>query len=136
MKYIIVGPPRSGKSTYARMLRTSGIPTFCTDPYSKVKEPEYGVTYLPEHLDWHEGSQFVADHWMNMPGTFCIEGAGAVRAIRKFLDGNKWPEDMVCIRFVQQYKNAVTKPGQVQMGKSINTIWDEVKDKIPKSHIR
>lgn len=132
MKHVIVGPPRSGKSTYARLLRDSGVPTFCTDPPDKVKDFEHGVTYLPEWLDWHEGSQYVADYWLPMEGPYCIEGVGTVRAMRKYLNKGPWPDDIYVVRFSKQYMEAVSKPGQVQMAKAINTIWDEIADRIPK----
>lgn len=128
MKVILVGAPRSGKSTYARELRQQGIPTFCTDPLSLVKDPEQGVTYLPEGMAWSEASRFIADYWFVAPGPWCIEGIATVRALRKVTEDGRQRILDTCriVRFTRQWRNAVTKPGQVAMAKAIDTVWSEV----------
>src|ERR1044072_6889457 len=83
-RIIIVGGPRTGKSSLAETLRPHGYEIFCGDPLSKVKEPRKGVTYLPEDLDWSEGSAYVADHWFSMQGPFVLEGQIMARALRKY----------------------------------------------------
>lgn len=129
MKYFVIGPPRSGKSTYARRLREEGIPTLCTDPRGHVKEPEPFVTYAP-NLDWSDCSQYVADNWITKSGPWCIEGVGSVRALRKFLVRPKAHEalkDVVIVVFDQQLPEHVTKSGQSVMAKSVATVWSQIR---------
>lgn len=131
-RVILVGAPRSGKSTYAKTLRARGIPTYCTDPKSLVKDVEEDVTYLPEGLEWSEASQYVLDHWFTKPGPWCIEGVATVRALRKLLREDL--EDLLSgvqlVRFTGQHKDAVTKPGQVSMKKGIDSVWKEIEPKL------
>lgn len=133
-KIILVGAPRSGKSTYAAGLRKDGIPTFCTDPESLVKDVEKAVTYLPEGLDWSEASQYVLDQWFTMPGPWCIEGIATVRALRKLLDERRTVllKDVQVLRFRGQHKDAVTKPGQITLKKGIDSIWFEIEPRLKK----
>ena len=126
-RVILVGGPRTGKSTYARKLRGEGVPTYCADPRSLVKDPEGGVSYLPESLDWSGASQFVADEWFRMEGDWCVEGVATVRALRKFLaSGEKLDAEIVVFR--DQYEDAVTMPGQRALHKGVNTIWEEIEE--------
>jgi len=135
-RIVLVGAPRSGKSTFARELRARGIPTLCTDPKSLVKDVERDVTYLPEIYAppsmWSEGSRHVADSWMTRPGPWVIDGVGSVRALRKLLDDGRMSlvEGFRIVRFTGQYAHAVTKPGQVTMAKAIDTIWDQIADRL------
>ena len=132
MRIIVVGACRSGKSTYARELRAQGVPTFCTDPKSLVKDVEDGVNYLPERFAskgmWSEASRYIADVLFRMPGPYCIEGVATVRALRKLLaDGRVRELDGVrIVRFTSQHAHAVTKPGQVTMAKAIDTVWSQI----------
>lgn len=102
-----------------------GIPTFCTDPLSLVKEPEEGVTYLPEGMSWSEASTFVAAHWFTMKAPWCIEGIATVRALRKFLGDLKGIQIKV---FENQFEDAVTKDGQRALHKGVMSVWNEIKD--------
>jgi hypothetical protein len=135
-RYILAGPCRAGKSTFARALREQGVSTFCGDPKSLVKDPEDGVTYLPEGLDWSGGSRFICDHWFTMPGEWCIEGVATVRALRKLLaDGTARAQQVlsgvIVVKFDKQFEHAVTKPGQRTMATAIDTIWREVAPILP-----
>lgn len=127
-KIILVGAPRSGKSTEAKRLRSMGIPTYCTDPKSLAKDVEDGVVYLPEGLSWTESSQYVLDHWFKMPGPWCIEGIATVRALRKCLDQKMAHllKGVQVVRFRGQYEDKVTKDGQVALKKGIDTVWREI----------
>ena len=126
----MVGAPRSGKSTYARELRAQGVPTYCGDCRSMVKDVEHGVTYLPELFakDWSGGSRFIADTWFSMAGPYCVEGVATVRALRKLLaDGRIRELDGVrIVRFTGQHAHAVTRPGQVAMKKAIDSVWSQI----------
>ena len=125
---VLVGPPRAGKSTYARELRERGYPTFCTDPRSLVKEPEDGVTYMIEGLDWSGCSEHAANVWMRLPGPLCIEGVGTVRALRKA------PDDVVesllangrIVVFLEQRPELELLPGQRSMAKAVLTVWNSI----------
>ncbi len=122
MRVVILGGPYSGKSTYAG---TYGLPVYCTDPKSLVRNPKDNVTYLPEGLGWSEGSEYVAKNWLTKPGDWVIEGTGAVRALRKF-NGNK-PD--VILYFANSHPSQELLPGQVAMAISVSSIWEEVKAK-------
>jgi hypothetical protein len=136
-RWVLVGGPRMGKSTYARELRRHGVPTFCTDPLSLVKEPESGVTYLPEGygLGRDSADRFVADNWFAMAGPWCIDGVVTVRALRKLIEDGperlRLLEGVRIVKFSKQYENAVTKPGQVSMAKAIETVWREIAPFLP-----
>lgn len=133
-RIILVGPPRSGKSTLARELRAAGTPTFCGDPAELVKDLEAEVTYLPSGLGWSEASQYVAETWFRMPGPWCCEGVSMVRALRKVLDDPdrvKILDGVQIVRFTMQYESAVTKEGQRAMAKAIDKIWNEIVGVLP-----
>lgn len=57
---------------------------------------------------------------MLLPGPWIIEGAAAVRALRKALALSRKPCDAVVL--VLGYKVDPT-PGQIAMGKGIATVW-------------
>jgi hypothetical protein len=138
-RIVLVGGPRSGKSTLARELRAQHIPTYCGDPLSAVKEPEDLVTYLPEGLpiSGDDGAaQWIADNWFTMPGPWCCEGWVMARALRRWLAGNTRdgigrgssgmsPCDRIVV-FQRQHAHAVTKPGQVAMAKAVATVWAQI----------
>lgn len=137
MRTVIVGGSRSGKSTLARELRVIGIPTFCCDPRSTVKEPEEDVTYLPEDLGiaGDDGpSVWIAEHWFTMPGPWCVEGWGTARTLRRWMGTHahvgeglnlRMPCDEIIV-FRKQHEHAITKPGQRAQGKGVMTVWDSI----------
>jgi hypothetical protein len=125
MKIIVIGPPKSGKSSYAKVLRNlHGVPTYCTDPLYTVKDPEPDVTYAPD-LDWSDCSEYVARNWLSLPGPWCIEGVGAVRALRKYLTMNK-PETLKGVRVRLLRPPADSDYKYSCMAKSITTIWRQI----------
>lgn len=122
---MIIGAPLSGKSTYANTL---GLPTFCTDPVSTVRQRQPNVTYMPDGLGWdRQSSQII--NWMLKNGDWCIEGVAAVRALRKWnllFPGVK-PCDKI-ISFEDAHPSMKRTVGQEAMAKGHTTIWNEVKD--------
>ena len=128
-KIILVGGPRTGKSTEARALREAGVPTFCTDCKSQVKEPEDGVTYMNDDMDWSAVSQHVADNWFTMDGEWCIEGVATVRALRKYIARyGRGPKGVTIKRFDRQFESEVNplKDGQRRLAKGVDSIWNQI----------
>lgn len=123
-RVIVIGGPRAGKSTYAR---NSGLPHYCTDPKSLVKDPLDGVTYLPEGLPWSDDSDFIVSRWFTKPGSWVIEGVGAVRALRKW--AVQYPHAMPCheIVVIHGHHSSVTMlSGQESMAKGVMKIWGDI----------
>jgi hypothetical protein len=89
-----------------------------------VKDPEPGVTYLPEGLTWSEGSEYIARNWFPVSGPWCCEGVSMVRALRKALELEIPIADLEIIHLTEPV--ADEKPGQARMAKAVETIWREV----------
>lgn len=142
MRVVIVAGPRAGKSWLARELHEQhGWPVFCGDPRSKVKDPESGVTYLPEHVplaDTYSGSNdgaaaWIADNWFTMPGPWICEGWVMARALRRWAlkgtDTDYWehPCDRIVV-FENQRADQDLLRGQVSMHAAVGTVWRQVRD--------
>jgi hypothetical protein len=129
-RIIIVGGPRCGKSTLAREYRARGIPTFCGDPASKVKDHEDDVTYLPEGLDFagdSGGAAYISDHWFNAEGPWLCEGHVMARALRRWVEkGRAVPRDWKIIVLASVHPEANATPRQVSMGAGVMTVWEEI----------
>lgn len=125
-RIVIVGGPRTGKSTLARGLRSEGLPTFCGDPASLAKEIEPGVTYLPERFaaksEWSNGSAYVAENWLAAPGPWCCEGVVMARALRKFSGP---PPDRIIV-IANHCPLTPVESGQAAMHKGVMTVWREI----------
>lgn len=136
-RVLIIGGPRRGKSTIARTLRESGIPTYCGDPKSTVKDLEDGVTYLPENLAWSESSAYVAENWLTQPGPWCCEGVSMARAVRKLVNSERTGTlDSVEIIVLTEAADGVTESaGQAVMAKGVMTVWAEVADLFPQAKV-
>lgn len=124
-RVIVIGGPQRGKSALARLYRANRLPTYCCDPQSLVKHPEHGVTYLPEGLGWSEASQYVADQWFTMTGSWCIEGVAAVRALRKWVRRSPPAEKIIVLRDPHPLAPPLLR-GQRTMAKSVATIWRSI----------
>lgn len=128
MRIVIVGGPRRGKSTLARTL---GLPIFCGDPRSKVKDPEDGVTYLPEGLNYAGDSGAAAwvsgNIFLGMPGPWVFEGHVAARALRRMLAGG-WkafgPKDKIIV--LAGPARCESTKGQETMHRGVMTVWEEI----------
>ena len=127
-RIIIVGGPRCGKSTMARRLREEGVPTYCGDPKSLVKQPEDNVIYLPNYLSWTTAPDYVTREWFTMEGPWCCEGVVMARALRKLQrqqqDGLLKGAEVIYLDF----PFVPLTPGQANMSKGIVTVWFEVQD--------
>lgn len=131
MRIIIVAGPRRGKSTLARQFREQqGIPTFCGDPRSKVKDPEEGVTYLPEGIPFagdDGAAAWIACGWLCAPGPWLCEGHVMARALRRGLVFAKHTTQL-CDRIIVLSGPAMceTSGGQETMHKSVMTVWKQI----------
>lgn len=136
-RVVIVGGPRCGKSWLARELRAQGLPTFCGDPESTVKDPEPWVTYLPEGLGFGSpASQWIVDNWLPMPGPWVLEGHVMARALRKWMKqvdestvnhGHPFPCDRVVV-FPNQREELHLKPRQATLHEVVMEQWSEVRE--------
>jgi hypothetical protein len=140
-RIVIVGGPRTGKSTLARELRRQGLPTLCGDPRSKVKEPEADVEYLPEGLPYAGdggSADYIATYWLTRPGPWVCEGHVMARALARWhrhacpddTGAELWPyQPPPCDRIIvlrNQHEHAVTLPGQVAQHKGVLTSWAKI----------
>ena len=118
-RVIITGHPMTGKSTNATKFN---LPVFCTDPKSKVREPQPNVTYMPEGLTWTEQSDYAIQNWMNGQ-KWCIEGVGAVRLLRKWasLYPGVMPADQIYF-----LHNSNPQDKHLSMTKAVNSIWGQI----------
>lgn len=125
MRTIIIGGPRSGKSTLAQ---TFGCPVFCADPKNLVKDVIDGVTYLPDAIEWDQQSHFICNNWFTMDCDWVIEGVSVVRALRKwakYYDTNPPCYNIIYIKNIHPLASNILD-GQIAMAKSIDTIWSEI----------
>lgn len=119
MRTIIIGWPGTGKTTLASKLG-GGIST------DDVKD-----------LGWSEASQEVST-WFDKPD-YIIEGVAIPRALRKWRDANpgKPPPVDKIIHLHKVHKDLL--PGQVSMGKGIDTVMAELSDwlgSVSTEHVR
>lgn len=106
-RIVIIGWPKSGKTTLAR--------TFGT----------FRSTDSVMDRGWSEASEIVAT-WFDAPGSWVIEGVAVPRALRKWRDrhrGYKPPVDKV-IRLGTL--KAPIASGAATMGKGIDTVFAEI----------
>jgi hypothetical protein len=110
----------------ARRLRSEGVPTFCGDPKSLVKQPEEDVIYLPEHKSWSDTPNYVVMEWFSKPGPWCCEGVVMARALRK-LKQRGWSDMLKGVEVIYlDFPFVPLTPGQAVMSKGIATVWFEV----------
>jgi hypothetical protein len=125
-RIVIVGGPRCGKSTMARRLREEGVPTYCGDPKSLVKQPEEDVIYMPEYKSWSDAPNYVVMEWFSQPGPWCCEGVVMARALRK-LKQRGWGDVLKGVEVIYlDFPFTPLTPGQANMSKGIVTVWFEV----------
>lgn len=113
MKIVIVGPPKSGKTTLAM-----------TYPDC---ERIHGDDFI--ELGWSESSQAVADLLSSKQGDVVAEGVCLPRSLRKMLEAN--PDVKPCDKVVFLCDPYLPlNKGQLTMAKGINTVWSQIEKKL------
>lgn len=133
----ITGGPRTGKTTMTAKLVEDGHRNYARALRDAAGARIAVEMHLPEtvrHTDdlmpmgWSEATQHVADHWLNAPGPWIIEGIAVCRALRKWREahpGEPPPVDRV-IRLTAPHV-ALSK-GQAAMAKGEETVWREIEE--------
>lgn len=133
----ITGVPRTGKTTMAGMLVEDGHRNHARELREAGRTNQALLMYISpsvRHTDdlmpmgWSEATQHVADHWLNAPGPWIIEGVAVCRALRKWREahpGEPPPVDRV-IRLTTPHV-ALSK-GQAAMAKGEETVWREIEE--------
>jgi hypothetical protein len=113
-RIVIIGPPKAGKTTLGRDLaESSGAQLRHTDD-------------LIGELDWSGCSERIASDWFAQPGPWIIEGVAAVRALRKWLVGNR--EGRPCDQIIALSKSWVPlTPRQAGMATACASIWGSIR---------
>lgn len=124
MRTLITGAPRTGKTTMALEM---GVRHFCTDPQDHPAVPA-GVPGTPVGLGWSDASLWVAEHWLELPGPWVIEGVAVPRALRKwqFLHPDAPPP---CDRLIvlTETHEALTER-QAKMSNDLHGVLDELRE--------
>jgi adenylate kinase family enzyme len=110
---IIIGGPETGKTTLSEKLsRELNIST---------------VRHTDDLIDlgWSQASE-KASWWLDSKDSWIVEGAAAVRALRKYLARNAGaPCDFELIYLDRPY--TPLSKGQETMRKGVATVWNEIK---------
>lgn len=105
---VIVGGPRTGKTTLAETL---GAPVIHTDTHITVGNFSAQSDAAVRHFD--------------IPGDWTLEGVTAVRALRKWLESH--PEGKPCDTVIHLARPHVSLTGgQATLGKGCETVWREI----------
>lgn len=112
-RIIIAGGPRTGKSTFAKMIAaTNGTVARCTDSLNVGYTESYPIV----------------SEWFNAPGPWVIEGVSVTGALRHFLTYNNGaPADKL---FWSPTARVELNPKQIGMTKGIDTIWSQIVAKL------
>lgn len=110
MKKLIIGGPKTGKSTYA----------------DKQGMPVRRADQLVGEKSWGEDSAEVA-RWMDEPGDLVIEGAAVVRGLRKWMVTHPTGrlDGVEVVKLSRPYGSL--NDGQARMGKGVDTIWSQIR---------
>jgi adenylate kinase family enzyme len=108
---VIVGGPRTGKTTLAKKL---GRKTLSSDDV--------------RHLGWSEASEHIATH-MGRGNDGVIEGVATARALRKWLASH--PEGKPCDEVIHlKTPHVECSKGQAAMGKGCETVFAEIEPEL------
>jgi|SRR6266851_2772135 len=111
MRLLIVGGPKTGKTTLAKQLgELHKCSVYATDD---LKEKP-----------WSWASQ-EASFWFDRSGPWIIEGTMAVRALRKWLRRNETGLPFDNMEYLTMPYSELTQ-GQASMAKAVNTIMNEI----------
>lgn len=114
-RILIIGGPRTGKTTLARQLSAAARSTDDLIP-----------------MGWSEGSE-AASHWFDEPGPWVIEGVAVVRALRKWflrnpiVDRARTTQRKPCDRIIflrTAHERLLT--GQLSMTQGHETVWGSI----------
>lgn len=113
MRLVVIGPPLSGKTTYA------------VSQAARMQCPVHHCDDLISTHDWSAASQHIADEWLGKIGPWIVEGVAAVRGLRKWLKQN--PEGKPCdmVLYIKTPKIPLNA-GQARMQVAIDTIWRQI----------
>lgn len=109
-RLLIIGDPKTGKTTLARTISDG-----------------FRSTDSVMQTGWSRASEIVAT-WFDDPGPWTIEGVAGARALRKWHarhPDEPPPVDKV-LRLTRTYE--ATSPGQDAMSRGIDTVFAEIKD--------
>ena len=117
LRVVIVGGPRSGKTTLARRF---GIAMRSTDDLKS--------------LPWSDVSTTVAK-WFDLKGSWVVEGVRTAGALRKWLEQNPEGTPADLIIFLDGARLNLTKRQQT-MKKGIITIWSQITEELQRRGAR
>ncbi len=112
--YIIVGGPKTGKTTLAAKMLSEG----------NLRAVIHCDDYI--NLGWSEASAELANKMDSWKGNeaICLEGVAAVRGLRKWLLKHMGPIPAQIIYLIEPYQKLT--PGQAAMAKGVKTVYDEI----------
>ena len=124
-RIVIIGGPRTGKTTYAA--RFSDVTDWirCSDPKAHGGNADDRFD-LPERERWSAVSAEVAG-WLDRPGPWVVEGVAVIRALRKWRDAHPGcPCPCEEVHLLTRVKIATLTTGQESMTKGVMTIFREL----------
>lgn len=109
-KVLIIGGPKTGKTTHAR---SYGLPVMNTD-------------HLANTMAWGEDSAEVAK-WLEKDESCVIEGTAVVRGLRKWmaLHPNQSLDGIEVVNLTRAHQPQ--SDGQARMDKGVQTIWGQIR---------
>jgi adenylate kinase family enzyme len=117
-RILIIGGPRTGKTTLARSLGAAlGVAVYHTDKLRRAT--------------WSEESTALAA-WFGkgLPGPWICEGVLVPRGLRKWLADHAAPELPADIIYWLSVPRVECSPGQAAMGKAVSTVWHQVEPEL------
>lgn len=125
MSIVVLGGPRRGKSSIARLLaETNQLQHLCTDPQRFCRN----MAGTPDSLEYDQVSQWVSDNWMQKANVV-IEGVHAARALQKWIgspgtDGTGSPVKRV-VYMIHEMEQRM-RPGQRAQATTVARVLTEL----------